>query len=135
MRNIDSILIAILVIYSLVLDDRRQLNSHYAVVERNIIKHLFFNLNFKQMHVFYTESNNVYLVSDNYNHTLEYIDEVLEYAKIIGLTVPDKKHITIRTIRGERLNGQLSVEFNSTTLPNTGTLLTQRSPLWEWLRY
>ena len=87
------------------------------------------------MHVFYTEYNNMYLVSDNYNHTLKYIDEVLEYARTIGLTIPDREYISIHTIKGERFNGQLSVEFDSPTLPNTGTFLTQKSPLWEWLKY
>jgi len=87
------------------------------------------------MNVYYTEQGQVYLIPNHYSHTLEYIDSVLEYAKTIGLTLPERKDIRVEVLTDPRYRRMLSVEFNSITKPNTGMLLTPNSGLWEWLTY
>ena len=86
------------------------------------------------MDVFYSESRHAYIVSNNkFDRSLEYIDSVLEYSKTIGLTVPEKKYISVRIIQTKRYNNCLSVEFQSMTEPTTGTFLVRTSPEWKWL--
>lgn len=52
------------------------------------------------MDVFYSESRHVYIVSNSkFDRSLEYIDKVFEYAKTVGLTVPEKKYISVRIIK------------------------------------
>ena len=68
--------------------------------------------------IYYTKEGNIYLVPNHYSNTLEYIDKALEYAKEIGLTVPERSEIRIEILRSNRHNKMLSIEFKSKTLPN-----------------
>ena len=85
--------------------------------------------------VFYNDTGHVYLVENNYDKTLPKIDRVLEFAKTIGLTIPDRKDIRVEVLRGERYKRMLSIEFKSKTKPTEGHLLTPESGLWNWLVY
>ena len=87
------------------------------------------------INIYYNENNFVYLVPNNYNHSLKYINEVLEYAKTIGCTLPDTKEIRIETLRGEKYNRHLSIEFQSSTKPTKGFELTPSSGIYSWLVY
>ena len=88
-----------------------------------------------KLNIFYTESNQIFLISNNYNHSLDYIDRVLKYAKKIGLTLPDRLDIRVEVLAGDRYRKMLSIEFESKTKPIEGTLLTKDSGFWDCLKY
>lgn len=92
-------------------------------------------INIMDINVYYNDSGKVYLVPNHYNHSLEYVDSVLEYAKTIGLTIPDRKDITIQVLRGEKYYGMLCVEFKSITKPDVGNgwFLKENSGIYDWL--
>lgn len=79
----------------------------------------------------------IYMIQDNYSHSLETINQSLTYAKeILGLTVPAECDINIEVLRGERYNRIMSIEFDSKTAPlKLGFELKKNSGLWEWLKY
>lgn len=71
------------------------------------------------MNVFYSPINgSVYLVPNHHSHSLQYVEDTLEYAKTIGLTVPEKKDIKFEVLAGRRYKRMLSIEFNSKTKPS-----------------
>lgn len=83
--------------------------------------------------VYYNCNGNIYMVENNYDKSLPKIDRVLEYAKQIGLTLPERKDIKVEVLRGVKYKGMLSVEFKSTTTPTEGTFLKADSPIMGWL--
>lgn len=98
----------------------------------------------KGLHIYFAlHSNKVYMVQDNYSHSLKLINATLEYAKQIGLTVPDDDEITIEILGGPRYKRVMSIEFTSKTKPNLPKNqenggyweLTRNSGLWDWLVY
>lgn len=98
----------------------------------------------KGLHIYYSLHNNkVFLIQDNYSHSLALIKATLKYAKSIGLTVPDEDDITIEILGGPRFKRVMSIEFISDTKPNLPKnkenegywKLTRNSGLWDWLVY
>ena len=84
-----------------------------------------------------TEHGSTYLVPNHYSHTLNYIEETLEYVKEIGLTVPKNKNdIRVEVLRGIKHKGMLLVEFNSKTPPNIDFIDLNEFPnMSEYLVY
>ena len=79
------------------------------------------------------ETYRTYIVPDNYCKTLAYIKEIVAQCPNWNITPPEDEKIEIRILAGERHKRCLSVEFISTTEPNTGYKLEINSPLYEWL--
>lgn len=78
----------------------------------------------------------VYLVQDNYSHQFSMIKKTLEYCHNFGITIPQNEDdINIEILGGERYKRVMSIEFNSSTIPNKGTELTKDSGFWDWLKY
>lgn len=85
--------------------------------------------------VYYNKNGHVYLVENTYDKSLTKIDRVLEYAKTIGLTIPEREDIKVEVLAGERYKRMLSVEFKSKTKPTKGEFMDDNSPFWRWLQY
>jgi len=91
------------------------------------------------LHVFYNpETESVFLVQDNYSHSVRLIQDTIRYASSIGLIVPGLDEIQVNILAGVRFKGCMSIEFKSATPPEKQrkhSILTKDSGLWEWLKY
>lgn len=96
------------------------------------------------LHVYYHPQKDgrykIFLVQDNYSHTVSILKRTLEFAKdSLKLTIPDEEDISIEVLGGPRHKGVVCIEFFSDTKPldlgyhNTPCELTNDSGLWQWL--
>ncbi len=93
------------------------------------------------MTVFYSKKENgtfrIYMIQDNYSHSLETIMDSLAYASTeLGLSAPKLQDVNIEILKGDRYNRMMSIEFDSATPPTKqGFELTENSGLWSSLKY
>jgi hypothetical protein len=91
------------------------------------------------MRIFYTPTNRIIMVQDNYDHSLQRILSSMKYIRKL-VSIPSLDKINIEVLDRPRFKSCMSIEFTSTNdIPkeckqsDQFILLEEDSNLWNWL--